>query len=184
MNNSETYYIGEMETKDANSLQQLMASNMGHFGKFLPVTLSQNQTVEQSEAYISKKATENNAKTSITFAIKEKSNDAVAGLIIIKNIDITKNQGELAFGVGKDFEGRGWATAAVREMTNYVSKSLGLKSLQIITHKTNVGSCKVAEKSGFLWKRTLNNEFTPPNGKPMDMELYELNLSYKVFKAL
>ena len=49
-------------------------------------------------------------------------------------------------------------------------------SLQIITHKTNLGSCKVAEKSGFLWKRTLINEFTPPIGKPMNMELYELSL--------
>ncbi len=176
MDNSKTFNISEMEMKDAKSLQQLMTSNMEHFGKFLPMTLSQNQTLMQSEVYISKKALENKAKTTITFAIKEKSSDAVAGLVIIKNIDLAKKQGEFTYGIGKDFQGWGWTTSAVRKMTDYASKKLGLKILQIITHKTNLGSCKVAEKSGFLWKRTLINEFTPPNGKPMDMELYELSL--------
>ena len=176
MDNSNTFNISEMETKDANSLHQFMVANMEHFEKFLPVTLSQNKTLAKSEAYISEKALENNAKTAITFAIKEKSSDAVAGLIIIKNIDFAKSQGEFAYGIGKDFEGRGWTTGAVREMTDYASQQLGIKTFQIITHKTNLGSCKVAEKSGFLWKSTLINEFTPPNGNPMDMELYELSL--------
>ena len=45
---------------------------------------------------------------------------------------------------------------------------------QIIAHKTNIGSCKVAEKCGFEWKKTLLNEYTPPNESPLDMELYEL----------
>ncbi len=49
-------------------------------------------------------------------------------------------------------------------------------SLQIITHKTNPRSCKIPKKSRFLWKLTLINEFTPLNGKPMNMELYELFL--------
>jgi ribosomal-protein-alanine N-acetyltransferase len=49
-----------------------------------------------------------------------------------------------------------------------------LKTLQIISHKTNFGSIKVAENSGFVWKRTLANEFTPTDELPLDMELYEL----------
>ena len=55
-------------------------------------------------------------------------------------------------------------------------ESKDANSLQIITHKTNPRSCKVAEKNGFQWKHTLINKFTPPNGKPMNMELYELIL--------
>ena len=49
-----------------------------------------------------------------------------------------------------------------------------MKTLQIIAHKTNIGSIKVAENNGFIWQRTLQNEFTPTDGEPLDMELYEL----------
>ena len=51
---------------------------------------------------------------------------------------------------------------------------MGLKTIQIISHKTNFGSVKVAENNGFIWKKTLQNEFTPTNETPLDMELYEL----------
>jgi len=63
---------------------------------------------------------------------------------------------------------------AVKEMTNFAFENLGLKTLQIIAHKTNFGSLKVAEKNGFVWQKTLLNEFTPTNATALDMELYEL----------
>ncbi|MNT85361.1 hypothetical protein D3C72_2255210 [compost metagenome] len=65
-------------------------------------------------------------------------------------------------------------TKVVKEISNYAFNELTLKTLQIISHRTNFGSVKVAENSGFVWKRTLPNEFTPTNEEPLDMELYEL----------
>lgn len=59
-------------------------------------------------------------------------------------------------------------------MIHFAFDNLNLKTLQIIAHKTNLGSVKVAEKNGFIWKKTLLNEFTPTNEVPLDMELYEL----------
>ena len=59
-------------------------------------------------------------------------------------------------------------------MTKFAFVELGLETLQIISHKTNLGSIKVAENNGFVWQRTLLNEFTPSNESPLDMELYEL----------
>ena len=32
----------------------------------------------------------------------------------------------------------------------------------------------MAENNGFVWQSTLQNEFTPTNEMPLDMELYEL----------
>ena len=49
-----------------------------------------------------------------------------------------------------------------------------LKTLQIITHKDNLPSVNVAWTNDFKWVKTLKNEFTPTNEKPLDMELYEL----------
>ena len=83
-------------------------------------------------------------------------------------------QAEFAYCIGEEQEGKGWTTKAVKEVSNYAFNELNLKTLQIISHKTNFGSIKVAENSGFVWKRTLANEFTPTDELPLDMELYEL----------
>ena len=55
MDNSNTFNISEMETKDANSLHQFMVANMEHFEKFLPVTLSQNKTLANLKPIFLKK---------------------------------------------------------------------------------------------------------------------------------
>ena len=176
MYNSDTFYIAELELKDAFSLHHLMVTNKMHFGKYLPVTLSQNISLSASESYIIRKKMENETKTVLTYALKEKETKEVCGLIILKNIDINKKQGEFAFGLGKAYNGRGWMSQAIKVFSSYASAELHLNKLQIITHKTNIGSSKVAEKNGYLWQRTLKNEYTPPNQEPLDMELYELTL--------
>ena len=63
---------------------------------------------------------------------------------------------------------------AVKEMTKFTFEDLGLKTLQIIAHKSNFGSIKVALNNRFVWQRTLEKEFTPNGETPLDMELYEL----------
>lgn len=171
---SETIHITELKKEDARALFELMDSNREHFGSYLPITLSQNKSIKDSEAYILKKAKENKLMYSLTLAIKDESSKNIAGLIILKNIDRLKKQAEFAYGVGKAFEGRGLTSRAVKQLSHYAFAKLDLKAIRIITHKDNIGSCKVAEKCGFQWKRTLKKEFTPPNGKPLDMELYEL----------
>ena len=37
-----------------------------------------------------------------------------------------------------------------------------------------MASIRVAEKTGFIWKKTLQQEYTPPGESTLDMELYEL----------
>jgi ribosomal-protein-alanine N-acetyltransferase len=176
MYNSDTFYITELELEDAFSLHHLMVTNKMHFRQYLPVTLSQNLSLSASEAYIIQKKKENEASTVLTYALKEKETKVVCGLIILKNIDTAKKQGEFAFGLGKAYNGRGWMSQAVKVFSLYAYTELHLKKLQIITHKTNIGSSKVAEKNGYIWQRTLKNEYTPPKQGPLDMELYELNL--------
>ena len=95
-------------------------------------------------------------------------------MIIIKKIDWTAGLAELAYCIGDLYEGKGLSTKAVKALSNYVFDEFKLKKLQIIAHKTNVGSVKVALSNGFIWSKTLRNEFTQINETPLDMELYEL----------
>lgn len=168
------FIINPLNSTDANQLHRFISDNSERLKYYFPVTLSSNETLEQSKEYIEVKNKEIAEKTNFTFAIREKNAEKIAGLIIIKKIDWDKKQGEFAYCIGSQFEGKGVTSFAVAEMTKFAFDDLGLKTLQIIAHKTNLGSVKVALNNGFVWQRTLLNEFTPTNELPLDMELYEL----------
>lgn len=172
--NIENYILDKLKPIDVNQLYLFLFDNAERLKLYFPVTLEMNDSLDKTAAYISIKNKEIEEKTNFTLAIRDKNNQQIAGLIIIKKIDWDKKQGEFAYCIGSKIEGKGVTSFAVKEMTNFAFEELGLKTLQIISHKTNLGSVKVAENNGFVWQSTLQNEFTPTNGTPLDMELYEL----------
>jgi len=170
---SQKFTINPLNSTDANQLYKFISDNSEHLKYYFPKTLSDNETFEKSIEYIKVKNKEIAERTNFTYAIR--NNDIqIVGLIIIKKIDWDKKQGEFAYCIGSQFEGKGVASFAVAEMTKFAFEELQLKTLQIISHKMNLGSVKVAVNNGFVWQRTLINEFTPTNETPLDMELYEL----------
>ncbi|MEO8773814.1 MAG: GNAT family N-acetyltransferase, partial [Gelidibacter sp.] len=98
----------------------------------------------------------------------------IIGLIILKSLDWENKQAEFAYCIGNRFKEKGLMRTAIKATSDYVFDSMGLQTLQIIAHKTNLPSVNVALKCGFKWKETLEDEFTPLNETPLDMELYEL----------
>jgi ribosomal-protein-alanine N-acetyltransferase len=171
--NAEDFIIDQLIPNDANQLHQFMVDNYERLQRYFPVTLSSNATLEKTVEYIIIKNNEIVEKSNFTFAIRNKKSQEIAGLIIIKKINWHKKQAELAYCIGSEYEKKGVTTFAVKGITKFAFDELKLKTLQIISHKTNFGSVKVAENNGYLWQRTLPNEFTPTNEKPLDMELYE-----------
>lgn len=171
---SSKYVINHLNPIDAKQLNQFILDNSERLKRYFPVTLSSNTTLEKSIEYIAIKNKEIEEKINFTYAIRDKNNQEIAGLIILKKIDWDKKQGEFAYCIGSQFEGKGLTSFAVAEMTKFAFDDLGLKTLQIMAHKTNLGSIKVALNNGFVWQRTALNEFTPVNETPLDMELYEL----------
>ena len=171
---SSKYIINPLNTNDVEHLHQFIIDNSERLKRYFPVTLSSNATLEKSIEYIVIKNKEIEEKINFTYAIRDKNNQEIAGLIILKKIDWNKKQGEFAYCIGSQFEGKGLTSFAVAEMTKFAFDELHLKTLQIMAHKTNLGSIKVALNNGFVWQRTALNEFTPTNESPLDMELYEL----------
>ncbi|MEE9361754.1 MAG: GNAT family N-acetyltransferase [Cellulophaga sp.] len=167
--------IEKLVLEDAKSLSDLMVSNTERFNRFFPQTLAQNLSVSDSETYILLKNEEIRTRSEFTFAIRENNSASIIGLIILKRLDWEKKIGELAYCIDVKSKGKGWMTKIVKVFSIYAFEKLGLETLQIIVHKTNIGSLKVAEKCNFKWQTVLKKEHTPPGEKPLDMELYELN---------
>ncbi|HEX8577824.1 MAG TPA: GNAT family N-acetyltransferase [Flavobacterium sp.] len=170
----QNFIISLLEPIDTNQLYEFVMSNNERLQRYFPVTLASTSTLKKTTEYIVVKNKQIEERTNFTFAIRDKNSLKIIGLIIIKKIDWDKGQAEFAYCIDSQFEGKGLTSFAVKEITKFAFDELGLKTLQIISHKTNSGSIKVAEKNGFVWQRTLPNEFTPTNETPLDMELYEL----------
>lgn len=168
------FYLDQLSSGDAESLSYMMLKNSDRLKRYFPNTLAQNTCIKDSEAYIVQKNNEIANREEFTYAIKDSVSNKVIGIIIIKELDWSIAQGELAYCIDRDYGGKGIMTTTVTTVSDYAFKALELKRLQIIVHKDNIASVNVAKKSAYLWQRTLINEYTPPNEKPLDMELYEL----------
>ena len=172
--NLESYYIEPIKTQDAWSICDFIVANEDRLKRYFPKTLEQNLTPNLSKRFTEKKVKQFQNEEEFLFTLKQKETNQLVGLIYIKEIDAVKKQGEFAYCIGYPFEGKGLTTKAVKILCDYAFKGLDLKTLQIIVHKDNLASVKIAENCNFIWKKTLKNAFTPPGETPLDMELYEL----------
>ena len=170
----EEFYIDNLQEKDSWKLCDLMVANENRFKRFFSGTLAQNLTPELSTYFVNKKIAAHYAKEEFLFTIKDKSTNSLIGLIYIKELHWETKQGEFAYCIDSGHEGKGLISKALKELSSFAFVQLNLEILQIIVHKDNIASVKVAERCDFIWKKTLVNEFAPPNEPALDMELYEL----------
>ncbi|WP_308991848.1 GNAT family N-acetyltransferase [Mariniflexile litorale] len=170
----ETFYIEPVQIQDSWAICDFVVSNDDRLKRYFPKTLEQNLTPDLSKRFIDKTIKEQQLKETFLFALKENKTKKIIGLVYIKNIDWLKKQGEFAYCVGYQYEGKGLISQSVKVLSKYAFDVLGLEALQIIVHKSNISSIKVAENCNFKWQSILENEFTPVDENPLNMELYEL----------
>jgi ribosomal-protein-alanine N-acetyltransferase len=170
----ETYRIEPIQGKDAWKICDFVTINTDRLNRFFPNTLKQNLTPTLSEIFVDHKLKQFVRKEEFLFTLKDVEKRTIIGLIYIKELNWPSKKGELAYCIGYQYEGKGWMTKSVATISNYAFTQLNLTKLQIIVHHSNIASVRVAQKCGYIWKRTLPKKFAPPNEVPLDMELYEL----------
>ncbi|MDT0557904.1 GNAT family N-acetyltransferase [Ichthyenterobacterium sp. W332] len=173
-NFNKIFTIVPVEDKDYWKLCNFAVANEERLKAYFPLTLAKNLTPELSKIFATTKAKNFKERSEFLFLIRKDQVKDLVGMVYIKEVDFEKKQGEFAYCIGYQFEGQGIVSKAIKALSNYAFDVLGLETLQIISHKSNLGSIKVAEKNNFIWKETLPKEYTPPNKEALDMELYEL----------
>jgi ribosomal-protein-alanine N-acetyltransferase len=168
------FEINAIHYGDAWKICDLMVANTERFKRYFPGTLAQNLNPTLAQIFVDNKIKQFHKKEEFLFTLKHSETRKTVGLIYIKEVDLDKKKGEFAYGIDHTVEGRGLTSMAVKRLSNYAFETLGLETLQIITHKGNMSSIKVALNNNFEWQKTLENEFTPAGETPLDMELYEL----------
>lgn len=169
----ENYSIAPIHQKDAWRLCDFMVSNEKRFQQDFPGTLRQNLTPTLSELFVQNKVKAFTDKTEFLFTIKENTNRTIIGLVYVKELQKVNGQGELAYCIGYQYEGRGLTTKIVSWIKDWAFTNLNLHTLQIFTHKTNMGSIRIAEKNGFSFKKIAERIHTRYDGEVVDMQVYE-----------
>ncbi|GAA4890835.1 GNAT family N-acetyltransferase [Flaviramulus aquimarinus] len=170
----DTFNIEPIKLTDAWPICNFIAANEDRLKRYFPKTLAQNLTPDLSKYFVKKKVKKFNLKEEFLFTIKSKKTNQIAGLVYLKTLDWTKKQGEFAYCIDYQFEGKGITTKTISVLSDYAFETLGLETLQIIVHKDNLPSLHIAKNCNFIWIKTLKNEFTPTGENPLNMELYEL----------
>ena len=166
--------IAAIKETDAWDICNFMVANEDRLKLYFPKTLAQNLTPSLAQHFTVLKVKQFASKEELLFTIKEKASGTLIGLVYIKEIDWNTKQGEYAYCIGYQYEGQGLMTKTIKALSDYAFNTLGLNTLQIISHKSNKANVKTAENCGFNWIKTLPKAYTPPLRDPLDMELYEL----------
>ncbi len=88
-----------------------------------------------------------------SFTILEKSTGTVIGSIRLK-YDLRLQRGEIGLWLGKEFQGRGYGSEAISQVTEQGFEQLGLKRIDAQIFAGNAASRKAFENNGFTLERT------------------------------
>lgn len=165
--------VFRIEKKDAWGMCDYITANEDRLRLYFPKTSTANLTPDLSKRFVEIKSKEFDNKEEFLYTLKPQNSNKIIGVFYIKELLWDILQGELAYSIDYNYERKGIVSKIVNKMSEYAFSDLGLKTLQIFAHKTNLPSVRVAEKGGFVWVETQIGKYTPKNGTPMDMELYE-----------
>ncbi len=167
------YSLAPIHEKDAWRLCDFVVSNEERLKPYFPLTLKSNLTPTLAELFVATKVKQFDREEEYLFTLKENTNRTIIGLLYLKELSKVAGQGELAYCIGYPYEGKGITSALVSKICDWAFGELQLHTLQIIAHKTNLASTRIAKKNGFDHQRTLLKSHQKYDGQFVDMELYE-----------
>jgi RimJ/RimL family protein N-acetyltransferase len=107
-------------------------------------------TRAHAEDYLARSAEEAAAGKSLNLLAVDAGDDRLLGSFGLMELDREPGYGEIGYWVAAEARGRGVATRAVRLLADWAREQLGLTHIDILPHKDNAPSRRVAEKAGFV----------------------------------
>jgi RimJ/RimL family protein N-acetyltransferase len=106
-------------------------------------------TRADAEAFLASSAEQEAAGKSANFLAVDASDDRLLGSFSVMELDTAPGFGEIGYWVAAEARGRGVATRGVVLLADWARRDLGLTRIEILPHKDNAASRRVAEKAGF-----------------------------------
>ena len=94
------------------------------------------------------------------------------GGISLHPIDWDYGKFEIGYWLCLAARGKGYATEAVRLMSDFAFEHLHAQRVEIVVEVDNPSSCRVAERAGFVLEGTLRHHLPAPDGTLKDVNVY------------
>jgi RimJ/RimL family protein N-acetyltransferase len=105
-------------------------------------------TREDAERFLAIAATEAAAGKGVALAVTD-AGDRLIGTVALMEIDRERGSAEIGYWTAASARGRGAATRAVALLRDWAHAELGLTTIEILPHRDNRPSQRVAERAGF-----------------------------------
>jgi RimJ/RimL family protein N-acetyltransferase len=106
-------------------------------------------SLADAEAFLARSAAEKAAGKAVHLLAVDAADGALLGSFSLMELDREPGYGEIGYWVAVEARGRGVATRAVRLLADWARHELALTRIEILPHKDNRASRRVAEKAGF-----------------------------------
>lgn len=98
---------------------------------------------------------------------------AIGSIGVFRKDNIHFRTAEMGYYVAEEYWGQGIGTSAVKQICKYIFENTDIIRIFAEPLSHNIGSCRVLEKSGFLYEGTLRKNAVK-NGAVLDMKLYSM----------
>jgi RimJ/RimL family protein N-acetyltransferase len=106
-------------------------------------------TEEHARTWIEQTIRDWDDRRHAAFAVIDAASGEVVGAIGLRLFEDYALQGSIGYWVAKEARGRGVATGALRLLSRWALREVGLPRVQLVTEPENVPSQLVAERTGF-----------------------------------
>jgi RimJ/RimL family protein N-acetyltransferase len=106
-------------------------------------------TRADAEDFIASSAADAAAGRAASLVAVDAGDGALLGSFSVMELDRAPGFGEIGYWVAAGARGRGVATRAVRLLATWAREELGLTRIEILPHRDNAASRRVAAKAGF-----------------------------------
>lgn len=166
---TERLFLRRVDVKDVNEIIALRSNP--ETMKYIPRPLV--KTTEDALEHIAMMDAKIENNEGINWAITQKSNPKLIGVIGHYRIKPEHYRAEIGYMLLPEFSGKGIISEAVKEVVKYGFKGMQLHSIEAVIDPENNASAKVLEKNGFVKEAHLKeNEFF--EGRFLDSVIYSL----------
>ncbi len=164
--------IRPIKAEDRESFYHLSQKNKERLIDYFPITLEKTETPEVTADSIKMYNLLSTKNELHVLVIENDDTKEMLGIVFLKNIDLRVKKCELAYFIDKDEERKGLTTRAVLHALDMAFNQLQLNKVYCRAAIDNVGSNRVAEKTGFELEGVLKQEFCMHDGSLVDLNYY------------
>ena len=129
-------------------------------------------TLAETEAFCRKAARDFSTGREYPFLIRLRDNGRLLGSAGLVRGDKMVPKFEIGYWLCTNFTGQGYATEAVRSLTQFARRHVRVRRLEIRTDVRNTRSAAVAERAGFKLEAVLHQDARDNRGRLRDTRIF------------